>query len=49
MAMQLPQPSMLKKRFMLMTLCMGLLGTTTEGKYIRNIIDSATSKRVKRE
>ena len=51
MAMPLPQPSMLKKRFILMSLCVGLLGTTTEGKYIRNIINSATSyiKRVKRE
>ncbi|XP_078331735.1 uncharacterized protein LOC144617641 isoform X2 [Crassostrea virginica] len=32
MAMPLPQPSMLKKRFILMSLCVGLLGTTTEGQ-----------------
>nr|XP_022345367.1 hemicentin-1-like isoform X3 [Crassostrea virginica] len=32
MAMQLPQPSMFKKLFMLMSLCVSLLGTTTEGQ-----------------
>ncbi|XP_078331736.1 hemicentin-1-like isoform X3 [Crassostrea virginica] len=30
--MKLPQPSMFKKRFMLISLCLGLLGTTTEGQ-----------------
>ena len=36
--MKLPQPSMFKKRFMLISLCLGLLGTTTEGKFLRKKI-----------
>ena len=38
MAMQLPQPSMFKKLFMLMSLCVSLLGTTTEGRCPRKYI-----------
>ena len=38
MSMQLPQPSMSKKRFMLISLCVSLLVTTTEGKCLRKYI-----------